>query len=329
MTESENTASRANRPVVAVVGRPNVGKSTLFNALAGETISIVKDTPGITRDRIYADVSWLDRTFTLIDTGGIEPDSQDVILSQMRAQAQIAIETADVIIFLVDVKQGLVDADAKVADMLRRSRKPVVLVVNKVDSYKKYMAEVYEFYNLGIGEPHPISAVNRLGLGDMLEELFLYTKLTSVEFELNMSEIQVFPLLGECLVGLYRQFEEKGVAPEVEFQSEGFRVKADEECLRRIFHNLIQNGLLHGKGGITIRQRGCSIFFENLVSETSMPDPEQIFDRFYKADSARRKGSSGLGMFIVKELMERMGGQSEAKLTGQRLTIRLDFPEVG
>lgn len=166
-------------------------------------------------------------------------------------------------------------------------------------------------------------------LGDMLEELFLYTKLTSVEFELNMSEIQVFPLLGECLVGLYRQFEEKGVAPEVEFQSEGFRVKADEECLRRIFHNLIQNGLLHGKGGITIRQRGCSIFFENLVSETSMPDPEQIFDRFYKADSARRKGSSGLGMFIVKELMERMGGQSEAKLTGQRLTIRLDFPEVG
>ena len=183
MTESENTASRANRPVVAVVGRPNVGKSTLFNALAGETISIVKDTPGITRDRIYADVSWLDRTFTLIDTGGIEPDSQDVILSQMRAQAQIAIETADVIIFLVDVKQGLVDADAKVADMLRRSRKPVVLVVNKVDSYKKYMAEVYEFYNLGIGEPHPISAVNRLGLGDMLEELVSHFEDPSQEQE--------------------------------------------------------------------------------------------------------------------------------------------------
>ena len=183
MTESENMASRANRPVVAVVGRPNVGKSTLFNALAGETISIVKDTPGITRDRIYADVSWLDRTFTLIDTGGIEPDSQDVILSQMRAQAQIAIETADVIIFLVDVKQGLVDADAKVADMLRRSRKPVVLVVNKVDSYKKYMAEVYEFYNLGIGEPHPISAVNRLGLGDMLEELVSHFEDPSQEQE--------------------------------------------------------------------------------------------------------------------------------------------------
>lgn len=162
------------KPIVAVVGRPNVGKSTLFNALAGENISIVKDTPGITRDRIYADVTWLDRTFTLIDTGGIEPDSGDVILSQMRAQAQIAIDTADVIIFLVDVKQGLVDADSKVADMLRRSRKPVILAVNKVDSFQKYSADVYEFYNLGIGDPHPISAVNKLGLGDMLEEVTAY-----------------------------------------------------------------------------------------------------------------------------------------------------------
>nr|WP_304970836.1 ribosome biogenesis GTPase Der [uncultured Acetatifactor sp.] len=164
-------AKRSRKPIVAVVGRPNVGKSTLFNALAGERISIVQDTPGITRDRIYTDVTWLDRTFTLIDTGGIEPDSKDIILSQMRAQAQIAIDTADVIIFLVDVKQGLVDADDKVADMLRRSRKPVVLVVNKVDSVNKYSADVFEFYNLGIGEPHPISAVNRLGLGDMLEEV--------------------------------------------------------------------------------------------------------------------------------------------------------------
>ncbi len=164
-------AKRNRKPIVAVVGRPNVGKSTLFNALAGERISIVQDTPGITRDRIYTDVTWLDRTFTLIDTGGIEPDSKDIILSQMRAQAQIAIDTADVIIFLVDVKQGLVDADDKVADMLRRSRKPVVLVVNKVDSVNKYSADVFEFYNLGIGEPHPISAVNRLGLGDMLEEV--------------------------------------------------------------------------------------------------------------------------------------------------------------
>lgn len=164
-------AGKRVKPIVAVVGRPNVGKSTLFNVLAGENISIVKDTPGITRDRIYADVTWLNKSFTLIDTGGIEPDSKDIILSQMRAQAEIAMETADVIIFLVDVKQGLVDADAKVADMLRRSRKPVVLVVNKVDSFKKYMADVYEFYNLGIGDPHPISAANRLGLGDMLEEV--------------------------------------------------------------------------------------------------------------------------------------------------------------
>ena len=167
-------AKKATKPIVAVVGRPNVGKSTLFNALAGENISIVKDTPGITRDRIYADINWLDKTFTLIDTGGIEPDSKDIILSQMRAQAEIAMETADVILFLVDIKQGLVDADSKVADMLRRSRKPVVLVVNKVDSFEKYMADVYEFYNLGIGEPHPISAVNRLGLGDMLEEVISY-----------------------------------------------------------------------------------------------------------------------------------------------------------
>lgn len=159
------------KPIVAVVGRPNVGKSTLFNVLAGERISIVKDTPGITRDRIYADVSWLDRSFTLIDTGGIEPDSQDVILSQMRTQAQIAIDTADVILFLVDVKQGLVDADAKVADMLRRSRKPVLLVVNKVDSQEKYLADTYEFYNLGIGDPHPISAANQLGIGDLLDEV--------------------------------------------------------------------------------------------------------------------------------------------------------------
>ena len=165
-------AKRNRKPIVAVVGRPNVGKSTLFNALAGERISIVQDTPGITRDRIYTDVTWLDRTFTLIDTGGIEPDSKDIILSQMRAQAQIAIDTADVIIFLVDVKQGLVDADDKVADMLRRSHKPVVLVaVLKVDSVNKYSADVFEFYNLGIGEPHPVSAVNKLGLGDMLEEV--------------------------------------------------------------------------------------------------------------------------------------------------------------
>ena len=160
-----------SKPVVAIVGRPNVGKSTLFNALAGEKIAIVKDTPGVTRDRIYADVNWLNRDFTLIDTGGIEPESGDIILSQMREQAQIAIDTADVIMFVTDVRQGLVDADSKVADMLRRSHKPVVLVVNKVDNFNKMMPDVYEFYNLGIGDPMPISAAERIGIGDMLDRV--------------------------------------------------------------------------------------------------------------------------------------------------------------
>ena len=172
-----------SKPIVAIVGRPNVGKSTLFNVLAGETISIVKDTPGVTRDRIYADCSWLDMNFTLIDTGGIEPDSKDVILSQMREQAEMAIATADVIIFIVDVRQGMVDADSKVADMLRRSRKPVVLAVNKVDSFAKFGNDAYEFYNLGIGEPIPVSAASRLGLGELLDAVCAHFDASQLEEE--------------------------------------------------------------------------------------------------------------------------------------------------
>ncbi len=160
-----------SKPIVAIVGRPNVGKSTLFNVMAGEKISIVKDTPGVTRDRIYADVEWLNYKFTMIDTGGIEPESSDIILKSMREQAQIAIDTADVILFIVDVRQGLKDADHQVADILRRSQKPVILVVNKTDSFEKFMPDVYEFYNLGLGDPYPISAASRLGLGELLDEI--------------------------------------------------------------------------------------------------------------------------------------------------------------
>lgn len=167
-------------------------------------------------------------------------------------------------------------------------------------------------------------ASDRLGeLGDMLEELFLYTKLTSEEFTPDMREVQVLPLLSDCLVGLYHRFEEKGSSPQVDFVQEGFRVRADEECLRRIFHNLIQNALQHGSGDILIQQEEGRLIFENAVSETSRPDPEHIFDRFYKADSARRKGSSGLGLFIVKELAERMNGSVQALLEGDRLRITL------
>ena len=188
-----------SRPIVAIVGRPNVGKSTLFNALAGDRISIVKDYPGVTRDRIYADVTWLNTQFTMIDTGGIEPDSKDMMLSYMRDQAQIAIDTADVIIFLVDVRQGLVDADSKVADMLRRSSKPVVLAVNKVDSFEKFMPDVYEFYNLGIGEPFPISGSGKLGFGELLDEVVRH--FTSGNTEESTDERPRIAIVGKPNVG--------------------------------------------------------------------------------------------------------------------------------
>ena len=159
------------KKIVAIVGRPNVGKSTLFNTLAGERLAIVKDTPGVTRDRIYADVEWLNHNFTIVDTGGIETEAEDIIMRSMREQAEIAIETSDVIIFVTDVRSGVTASDMQVADMLRKSKKPVVLCVNKVDNFEKFEPYVYEFYNLGIGDPHPVSANSKLGLGDMLEQV--------------------------------------------------------------------------------------------------------------------------------------------------------------
>ncbi|MCI6375853.1 MAG: 50S ribosome-binding GTPase, partial [Clostridiales bacterium] len=158
------------KPLVAVVGRPNVGKSTFFNKIAKKRISIVEDTPGVTRDRIYADCEWLNHKFTLIDTGGIEPRTDDIMLRQMRRQAEIAIETCDVILFFTDGRTGMTADDEEVANMLRKSRKPVILVVNKVDNVSMNDA-VYEFYNLGLGDPFPISSVNLMGLGDLLDEM--------------------------------------------------------------------------------------------------------------------------------------------------------------
>ena len=160
------------KPIVALIGRPNVGKSTFFNYIVGERKSIVEDTPGVTRDRVYADTEWRGRKFTLIDTGGIEPKSTDEILVQMKRQAQIAMETADVIIFLTDIKQGVTAADHEVATMLRKTGKPIVLVCNKADRIGDAPAELYEFYNLGLGEPYPVSALNQLGTGEVLDAVY-------------------------------------------------------------------------------------------------------------------------------------------------------------
>ena len=159
-----------NRPIVAVVGRPNVGKSTLFNKLAGKRISIVEDTPGVTRDRIFTEVEWLNKYFTLIDTGGIEPENDDIILTQMRNQAMLAMDMAHVIVFVVDGKSGITSADREVVLMLRKTNKPVILAVNKIDNMN-LVDNIYDFYELGLGEPHPISSANAMGLGDLLDEI--------------------------------------------------------------------------------------------------------------------------------------------------------------
>ena len=161
-----------SKPTVAIIGKPNVGKSTFFNYIVGSRISIVEDTPGVTRDRVYAESNWRGRTFTVVDTAGIEPESDDIIISQMREQAKIAIEIADVIVFLTDVKQGVTAADEEIATMLRKSKKPVVLVCNKADNMGRDKNEIYEFYNLGMGEPYPVSAANALGIGDVLDAIY-------------------------------------------------------------------------------------------------------------------------------------------------------------
>ena len=161
-----------SKPTVAIIGKPNVGKSTFFNYIVGSRISIVEDTPGVTRDRVYAESNWRGRTFTVVDTAGIEPESDDIIISQMREQAKIAIEIADVIVFLTDVKQGVTAADEEIATLLRKSKKPVVLVCNKADNMGRDKNEIYEFYNLGMGEPYPVSAANALGIGDVLDAIY-------------------------------------------------------------------------------------------------------------------------------------------------------------
>ncbi|MEG2311027.1 MAG: ribosome biogenesis GTPase Der [Clostridia bacterium] len=187
------------KKVVAIVGRPNVGKSTFFNALAGQKISIIKDTPGVTRDRIYADCVWNNTTFQIIDTGGIEPKTEDIILKQMRRQAQLAMDIADVIVFITDIKAGVTQADKEVADMLRRTKKPIVLVCNKCDRVGAPPEDIYEFYNLGLGEPLAISAGKKLGIGEVLDEI--YGKFENVEKDLDIADTIKVAIIGKPNVG--------------------------------------------------------------------------------------------------------------------------------
>lgn len=188
-----------SKPVVAIVGRPNVGKSTFFNYIVGKRISIVEDTPGVTRDRIYADANWRGMDFTVIDTGGIEPESEDLIVSQMRNQADIAISMADVIVFVTDIKGGITNADNEIALMLRKSKKPIVLVCNKADNFGKTSDDIYEFYNLGLGDPHPVSSINALGIGDVLDAI--YEELPKNDNEEDDSTVIKVALIGKPNVG--------------------------------------------------------------------------------------------------------------------------------
>lgn len=188
-----------SKPVVAIVGRPNVGKSTFFNYIVGKRISIVEDTPGVTRDRIYADANWRGMDFTVIDTGGIEPESEDLIVSQMRNQADIAISMADVIVFVTDIKRGITNADNEIALMLRKSKKPIVLVCNKADNFGKTSDDIYEFYNLGLGDPHPVSSINALGIGDVLDAI--YEKIPKNDNEEDDSTVIKVALIGKPNVG--------------------------------------------------------------------------------------------------------------------------------
>ena len=188
-----------SKPIVAIVGRPNVGKSTLFNYIVGKRISIVEDTPGVTRDRVYAEGNWRGKSFTLVDTGGIEPESDDVILSQMREQANLAISMADVIVFVTDLKQGVTAADSDIALMLKKSKKPIVLVCNKADNYGKVSDDIYEFYNLGLGEPHRVSAANAIGIGDMLDAI--YEELPPQTDDENDDEVIKVAIIGKPNVG--------------------------------------------------------------------------------------------------------------------------------
>ena len=188
-----------SKPIVAIIGKPNVGKSRFFNYVVGQRISIVEDTPGVTRDRVYADTSWRDREFTLIDTGGIEPESDDIIESQMREQANIAISVADVILFMTDIKQGVTAADRDIGLMLKKSKKPIILVCNKSDNYGEPPAELYEFYNLGLGDPQPISAANAIGIGDLLDRI--YEKLPPKSEEESDDERIKVAIIGKPNVG--------------------------------------------------------------------------------------------------------------------------------